>query len=121
MKYENVIERLMSRFPELKDKYEADKDYYESLPYVVYEGFFVPYIVKACRNLDIVKINEISAFLEEMIQSENDRVNTLVGVAVIESLMYEEEAPLKVLRKYLKKETLKELVSMENWKPTYGR
>jgi len=117
MEYSNINEMLITRFPELKDEYEADREYYHDIPHVAYGDLFVPYIKKACRELDMSKIERISLFLEEMELSEDDCVNNLVGVSVIESLLLDEEAPLTVLRQHLKKETLKDVETMENWKP----
>ena len=120
MEYDNIINILIDRFPELKNIYEADyeEDDYEGLPHVIYGNVFIPYIVKTCKNADVAKLNEISLFLEEMAQSEDYGVNNLLGVSVIESLYNDsfiDPEPLKILRKHLKEKTLQELVNMEKW------
>jgi len=108
MEYDNIIETLLFRFPELRNDYEENKDYLEGLPYGVYEDIFMHYVVKMCKDTNTDKLKEISIFLEEMAQSEDDLVNNLFGVAIIESLYYDQDT-LKILKPYLKEKTLKEL------------
>lgn len=90
-KYEAAIQVLINRFPELKLVYESNIDEYEDLPYVFYESVFVKYIIEAAYSNDENKLSSIFKFIENLLLCGDDQIKNLVGVAIIESLYYEQD------------------------------
>ncbi|MCL2388383.1 MAG: hypothetical protein FWC89_12690 [Defluviitaleaceae bacterium] len=91
--YSEAIEVLIKRFPKLAVIYnnKENLDYYEGLPYLFYESEFTPYIVKKIRERDKLELKKIFDFVEEMLTNSDDKFVNLIGVAIIESLYYENE------------------------------
>jgi len=88
-KYDDSITYLINHFFELKEIYEKDKDYYENLPYVFYESEFVKYITKNANMNNKNKLITIFEFVEDMLKNGDEKVVTLLEVAVIESIYFE--------------------------------
>ncbi len=108
MEYCNIIERLITEFPDLEGEYEENKDIVEDLPHLVYSMVFVPYICNLCKNeVQEDKLKHISAFLEEMI-SYNKEIQEVIVFSVLESLIPEREI-IKNLKKFLGEKTTMEL------------
>lgn len=116
-KYKDAINILINNFSELKNVYEENIDFYEELPYVFYESEFVKYIMDKAICNDDDKLKNIFIFVEEMFINGDDEIKNLVGVAIIESLYYEEDSALKeIIQRYFGKLTKK---SFEDCLPKY--
>jgi hypothetical protein len=102
--YENVVDEMLLRLPELK---EADTLGYigEEGNYIVFEGLLVPWLEDALIRGDLARILRTTAFLEEVSENAtNDRrLYDLIGIAIGEwlpNLLYEDR-----LAPWLGKET----------------
>jgi hypothetical protein len=71
--------------------YEKNIEDYDGLPYVFYESVFVKYVVKKIQISDETELGIIFAFIEDLLWHGDEAIKNLVGVAVIESLYYEEQ------------------------------
>lgn len=94
-KYKEAIDILTNRFPELKKVYEDNFDDYEDLPYVFYESVFVKFILDKVSQYDENKLKAAFFFVEEMLANGDEETKNLIGVAVIESLYFEEDSKIK--------------------------
>ena len=94
-KYKESISILINKFPELRKVYEENIDDYEELPYVFYESVFVKYILDKVDCYDETKLKIIFIFVEDMLANGDEDTKNLIGVAIIESLYYEEDLKTK--------------------------
>ncbi|UWV46589.1 hypothetical protein N1236_13625 [Acetivibrio thermocellus] len=100
-RYEEAINILINKFPELKKVYIENIDDYEGLPYVFYESVFVKFILDKVNSDDDDKLRTIFDFIEDMLVNGDDETKNLIGVAVVESLYYEKSSEIKErLQKY---------------------
>jgi hypothetical protein len=107
-KYKEAINILISRFPELIKVYEENFDDYEELPYVFYESVFVKFILDKTNPKDDDKLKAIFILIEDMFVNGDKETKNLIGVAIIESLYYEEDLKTKeILLSYFGKLTKK--------------
>ncbi|MDH6366686.1 MULTISPECIES: hypothetical protein [unclassified Breznakia] len=97
--YKNAIEILIENIPEMKVKYENDRDYYEGLPYVFYETEFEKFIVNQIKNENIEMLKKIFTFIENMLEKGDKEIKSLIEVSIIESLTYEQS--FKLFFKYV--------------------
>jgi hypothetical protein len=94
-KYKEAINILRSRFPELRKVYEENLDYYDELPYVFYESVFAKFILDKANRKDDDKLKAIFIFVEDMLVNGDEETKNLIGVAIVESLYYEEDLETK--------------------------
>ena len=87
--YDEAITILVNRFPELKQIYELDKDYYKDLPYIFYESEFIKFIVETAKINSKKTLIEIFEFVEDMLKNGDEKVKNLIEVAVIERLYFD--------------------------------
>lgn len=107
-KYKETIDILINNFPELRKVYEDNIDDYEDLPYVFYESVFVKFILDKAKYYDEDKLKSIFIFVEDMLANGDEETINLIGVAIIESLYYEEDLKAKeILLRYFGKLTKK--------------
>ena len=107
-KYKEAVAILINNFSELRKVYEENIDDYEDLPYVFYESVFVKFILDKVNYCDEDKLKAIFIFVEDMLANGDEETKNLIGVAIIESLYYEEDSKTKeILLKYFGKLTQK--------------
>ena len=94
-RYNETIKILINKFPELEKIYIENIDDYEGLPYLFYESVFVKYILDKVNSNDDDALKEIFSFVEDMFDNGDDETKNLIGVAVVESLYYEENLKFK--------------------------
>jgi hypothetical protein len=100
-RYNETIKILINKFPELEKIYVENIDDYEGLPYVFYESVFVKYILDKVNSNDDDVLKEIFSFVEDMFVNGDDETKNLIGVAVVESLYYEENLKFKeIIQRY---------------------
>lgn len=99
--YKNAIEILIGNIPEMKEKYENDRDYYKGLPYVFYETEFEKFIVNQIKNENSEMLKKIFNFIENMLEKGDKEIKNLVEVSIIESLIYEQS--FKLFFQYVEK------------------
>ncbi|MFF0830691.1 hypothetical protein ACFYU8_27995 [Brevibacillus sp. NPDC003359] len=90
MNYDNVTTRLLTVVPQIRPHYEKGMEWLEEeLPHVLFGIMVVPFIIK---NLEENKpLDVMFNFIEEMSLSSDERIQELVVVSVIESLIVERE------------------------------
>lgn len=94
--YENIVENLFKRFPELKQRYMEDIEWIQDTfadksskgQTVYFDKCFCDYIG---RNIvlepnNLCRLNQIFTFLEEMASSDDVDVQNLLQVTVLEYL-----------------------------------
>ena len=93
--YEEMVDVLYNKFPELTERYAEKIEYYKKLflddesgTYIHYESFFNRYIEDALKNepKESRILDRIFVFFEEMATSEDAGVNNLLQVALLESI-----------------------------------
>lgn len=100
-KYKDAISILIGKFSELRKVYEENIDDYEKHPYVFYEDVFLKYILDSGNCNDEDKLKDIFIFIEDMLADGDEEIKNLIGVAIVESLYYEEDSKKKeILIKY---------------------
>jgi hypothetical protein len=89
MTYESAIPELFTRFPHLEALYQSELAYLadeEPLPYVVFGDILVPSLEGAVDSGDASMISAICEYLEDAADSEDQRLENLIGVEVGEWL-----------------------------------
>jgi len=112
MKYEDIIEILLAKIPEMAGKYEEEKDYIENLPHLVFEILFVPFFKQIMEGENEQEKTKIIEFLEEMIICEDEKIQEVAVVSVLESLLPERDF-LKKIRNQLGLKTQENLKILE--------
>jgi hypothetical protein len=112
MVYATIIEALFARFPFLEQRYLEEGSYIFGLAHLCYSFIFVPYIREVIENKDILVIECVCDFLEDMAICEDELVSELLVVSVLETIL-SERALIKELKKYLKTETMGWLLYLE--------
>jgi len=74
----------------MKIVYESDEEYTD-LPYALYESGFVPLVMTQLRLNNLHELNKIFDFIETLLLHGDEMVVNLVAVAVVESLVFEDE------------------------------
>lgn len=118
LRFDDLIKTVLREFPELETKYETEKDYLEGLPNLFFENILVPYIkitVASENKEDTLK--KIFVLLENMLISEDEKVQEVVVVSVLEALI-SERTLIKKIQLYFGKNTsycLKKLEKVYGW------
>lgn len=115
MRYDNILEQLLRQFPELKKDLD-DNIYLQDLPHCFFDIVLVPYIIKICKEENTVILIKMGNFLEQMAICSDENVRELLNISVLEPLVLESSV-ISLLKKYLKKEVIKELIY---WQNRYG-
>jgi len=111
----NVIYKLKINFPELLEQIEEFKNNDDAL---LLHNFFLfvfnPFFKEALfmKPNDITLIKRIFEFIEEMAQSSDFEIKNILGVTVLESLS---PSQLELAKKYMRPQTKKMLVELENY------
>ena len=91
MKFGNMIDELLLRFPILKNTYESEGDYIENLQHLCYSIVFVPFIEKTVLTNDENMMQLICGFMEDMANSKDEMVLELLAVSILEPMLSERE------------------------------
>ena len=116
MTYDNLINLLFEKFPNLKQDYINEGEYIEGLPHLCYPIVFVPYIKEIITNNDLDNLLKICEFLEEMSICTEERVREVLIASILESILSERRL-VERLKSYLKERTAEFLMLLEK---TYG-
>lgn len=87
--YQDAIKVLCENFPELKDIYDKESDFYIDLPYVFYETEFTKYIMESIQKQNIKNLEKALHFVEKVLQEGDNEFSNMVEVAVLEALFFE--------------------------------
>jgi len=117
--YQNVVQALLDAIPEIKSKYEekrkqwaatSKKDDFHTVPTIVYEGVFVPYVKFLFDSGAEAELKKVFIFLERLSSDFNERLKNLVEVPVCEDL----DDYLERARQYMGPRTLQLSIEFEN-------
>jgi len=95
--YNNAIDILVTRFPEMKTAFSINEDEYIGLPYYFFESEFVKFIIDSANNKDEKRLYEIFEFIEDMLSKGNEEMVNLLEVAVVESLLSQQTVAMRSL------------------------
>lgn len=112
MRYENIIEILLTRFPQVSKLYEEEGDYIYGLPYLAFEIVFVPFLIKEMQGDSSELKLRLTQFIEEMLNMGDEKTQELAAVSIIEPVV-SERIFLKIAKPQFGRETLKHLESYE--------
>ncbi|MBG9944241.1 hypothetical protein ABE237_16190 [Brevibacillus formosus] len=88
MEYGNIIRKLLTDVPQIRPYYEEEIEWLEEdLPHVIFGMVLTPYIIKSLEEHR--NVETIFNFLEEMALSVDEKVQELLVVSVLESLITE--------------------------------
>lgn len=92
----------------LRSVYKEDEDYYKDLQYIFFESEFVKYIMNVANQRNKKELQYIFTFIEDMLVNGDEETQTMIKVAVIESLFCEKDEIIKEeLKKYFGNLTMK--------------
>jgi hypothetical protein len=119
--YANIVEQLLMAIPELMPLYLENADMWidDYLPYIVFGFIVVPTMTELlehdCKNPILKRIFE---FVELMIKSDDNEVNTLASVEIAEWIAFENNNVIRTNAiKLMGKQTLEQMDLMLNWRP----
>ncbi|WP_289140268.1 hypothetical protein [uncultured Brevibacillus sp.] len=119
--FTTVIDELLNKIPELKSLYAENTDMWlnDYLPYVVFGFVVVPTMEELLQNdWQSPVLKRIFEFIEIMMLSEHDDVQTLAAVEIAEWIAVENNPVIRTNAiKLMGRETLKEMNRMMNWRP----
>lgn len=122
MVYTTVIDELLNTIPELKPIYAENTDMWldDYLPYAVFGSVIVPTMEELLQNdWQSPVLKRIFDFIEIMMLSEHDDVQTLAAVEIAEWLANEKNPVIRTNAiKLMGRETHKEMNGMMNWRPS---
>jgi hypothetical protein len=97
--YEDIEKVLLSRFPELKERMQSTFGSYYVLEietpeaYPVFEDVLQELLLELIDNeKDAALVQRIFVFLEEMANSTDSNVTDLLGIAILEPLVFRQES-----------------------------
>jgi len=104
--YENIGYVLLERFPELQERAGKDDLKAEApLAYPLFEIFFKEFFFELLEtNRDNPLLSRIFSFLEEMSDSPDRDVTDLLGIAILEPLVFNRDR-IRCAWKYMGKKT----------------
>jgi len=110
MKYDELYNAFVKRFPEDKEvfdqlKLDADVDEHEDGMHIMFGMVVVPYIRKIAGE-NPGKTKRAFDFLEEMVLDDNADIGNVAEVSVLEALM-NDEGGMKKYMEYIGPESLK--------------
>lgn len=119
--FTNVIEELLKSIPELKPLYDENTEMWldDYLPYVVFGCVVVPTMEELLQNeWQSPVLKRIFDFIELMMLSEHDDVQTLAAVEIAEWIAVEINPIIRTnAMKLMGRKTLEEMSRMVNRKP----
>lgn len=113
----NIYSQLFSVFPNLKHKFQSNIDYYldgeKYFEQVVFGDLLNPYVIELINKNDINELNKIFDFFESMATSNESYVVKILYDNVFK-IMYEDENSLMKVKLFMREETKKLFVSINN-------
>ena len=101
--YEDIEKVLLSRFPELKERMQSTFGSYYVLEiempeaYPVFEDVLQPFLLESIdTSANIALVKRLFEFLEEMANSTDSNVTDLLGIAILEPLVFRRESIRRV-------------------------
>jgi hypothetical protein len=88
--YEDISSKLIEKFPELREKYEKELEWWspdKPGEHIVFGDFFTPYLVELLETgRDSGRLERAFGFLDCMISSDDAKVREVAVVTVLEYL-----------------------------------
>lgn len=106
--FDNLATHLVAAVPELRSQYESELEWWGAEPgaHIVFGDLLDPYLISLLEANARPQIERIFAFLEELANHEDIRVQEVVAVTVCERLGDKAEW-LTLARQYMGKKTLR--------------
>ena len=90
MAYDDLISRLLNDIPQIRPMIEEEMEWLEeNLPHVLFGIVVTPFIIKGLRGNK--EVTNILKFLEQMAISDDEKVQEVLVVSVLESLIVERD------------------------------
>ncbi len=89
MTFKETNENLLSKFPQLKEKFEEETSWQEGLDtgsFVVFEDVFMPYVKSVVSDKKEKEIKEVFSYIEFLANVKDDYVKNIVYVAILENI-----------------------------------
>jgi hypothetical protein len=86
---DDASEKLMTFFPDLRELYGREVDWWQPEkpePYVVYEDIFYPYIEKLLASNDTNALQRAFDFIEVLVTANDTRLHDLARIAILTRL-----------------------------------
>lgn len=114
MDYTNLVKSMLKELPELKPAYDEEMEWLEEeLPHVLFSWVFNPYLINLLtENKRADQIVTVFNFLEQMAVSPDEKVQEVLVVTVIESLVLERNI-IEIAKGYMGEQTKKFCLEVE--------
>ena len=86
---EDASEKLVTLFPDLREVYEREADWWKPekpQPYVVYEDIFYPYIEKLLASNEMNALQRVFDFIEMLVTADDTRLHDLARISILTRL-----------------------------------
>ena len=117
----------MKAFPEMKEIYQNNTEedgvpYYDDWAYHFYETEFEQFVLKQIKSKNEPQLRKIFNFVEDMLANGDEGIVNLVGVAVVESLYFDDGSGkhgnlLDTIFKYCGEKTRESFMDCINYVP----
>lgn len=100
---DDASEKLISFFPDLRELYEREADWWQPErpeAYVVYEDIFYPYVEKLLASKDADALQRAFDFIELLVTADDARLHDLARIAILTRLTVD-PAQLAEARRYM--------------------
>lgn len=118
MNYENILDLLLNKIPEIRDFYEEKKQENlvddDSGKHIIFGIVIVPYILAEVNNHG-KNVKQIFDFLEEMSLCEDVKVGELLDFTILEQFVDEGEKQLSILKSLMHENVLKCCIEVEKY------
>lgn len=118
MNYENILDLLFNKIPEIKAFYEKKKQENlvddDSGKHIIFGMVIVPYILEEVNNHGENE-KKIFDFLEEMSFCEDVKVGELLDYTILEQFIDEGKQQLDILKSFMHENVLKCCMEIEKY------
>lgn len=107
---------LISRFPELKEKYIEEKKWQEgdnTGSHIIYGDVFTPFIEKCIQEKDNKQLSRICEFIEELLCKNVEYFSNVICLSVLERIM-DNQYNLEYFNNFAKEKTKMQIRQIEN-------
>lgn len=111
MKYENAVEVFLDRLPELKKVIESDE---RDLPQVALGSFAQYFSIKICDSLNSEFVTDSIALLNEMSNTHDEKIQTLLMTGVLEVIL-DNKIAFDTLRAQANQNLLQMMIKVEKF------
>ena len=119
MRYELLYDEFKKIMPECVDfcalkERESSVEVIDGV-HIIFRRAVVPYILQEVEKNNEKSIKKIFEFLENMAKSQSIMIREVLGFTILEAFADEGHEKLKILKKYMLDETLKNCIEVEKY------